>query len=85
MKKIIIIAIVLMAFLPVGGNNNPVEILGGRGRLEKLEREVDFLKGKIHYLEQRVETLELGTSCMESYINFILSDDFIQIVCQECQ
>ena len=56
--------------LPVGADNP--------GRLRELEAQVKSLQSK-------VELLELETSNMESYINFILSDAYIQMVCQECR
>lgn len=73
MKKVIMLAIVLMAFLPVSADKP--------GRIQELEARVQQLETKL----QDYDNLKVEVSCMESYINFILSDDFAQMVCGYCQ
>jgi len=66
-KKIVIAMILVLVLSVFAPANKP-------GRMQALEAEIESLKS-------RVETLELETSCMESYINFILSDEYMDMVC----
>lgn len=64
-KKIIVAAVVLMAFLPVSADKS--------GRIQELEAEVEILR-------DRVEMLEVETACIESYVNFVLSEAFVDMI-----
>jgi outer membrane murein-binding lipoprotein Lpp len=72
MKKTICVAIVLMVLilLPAGADNP--------GRIRQLESEVKNLRTEVKTLKNEVANLE-------SIVNYILSGDFANQVCQSCQ
>lgn len=74
MKKLIVllVAVILLAFSSVGADKP--------GRIHELEARVQQLENKL----QGYETLKMEVSNLESYCNFILSDEFAEIICVSC-
>lgn len=46
---------------------------------------ISQLEARVKSLEAQVEILEIETSNLESFVNFILSGDFAEMVCKSCQ
>lgn len=70
MRKVITLAVVLLVltFLPAGADKP--------GRIQELEARVAILEGKL----QDYENIKVEVSCLESYVNFILSDEFVDMI-----
>jgi hypothetical protein len=66
-KTVIIVAVILLvtALVPVGADKP--------GRLQELEARVQQLENKL----QDYEMLKVEVSNLESYVNYILSDDYV--------
>ena len=77
MKKLVIIltiALVISLFVP-----SP-SVANKPGRVQQLEDRVRQLENKL----QDYDTLKMEVSNLESIVNFILSGDFANMVCQSC-
>lgn len=76
MKKVIVLLLVLVIVSFVPASPEP------QGRIHELEARVLSLE---HEIETRVESLEVEVACLESYVNFILSEAYVDWLLSQIQ